>query len=75
MHNVPANAETHFKVVVVSSAFDGCRKVARHQRVYGLVGDLLAGELHAIALHTYTPTEWAATDEAPDSPHCRGGNK
>ncbi len=72
MHNVPANAETHFKVVVVSSAFDNCRKVARHQRIYGLVDDLLAGELHALALHTYTPEEWQAAEGAPDSPICRG---
>lgn len=74
MHNVPEGAESHFKVVVVSSAFEGQRKVARHQKIYGLVGDLLAGELHALALHTYTPSEWEETDAAPSSPHCRGGN-
>lgn len=74
MHNVPANAETHFKVVVVSAVFDNCRKVARHQRIYGLIGDLMAGELHALALHTYTPDEWQAVGGAPDSPNCRGGS-
>lgn len=74
MHNVPANSETHFKVVVVSADFDNCRQVARHQRIYGLVKDLLEGELHALALHTYSPSEWAATGEAPPSPNCRGGS-
>ncbi|NNC54973.1 MAG: BolA family transcriptional regulator, partial [Pseudomonadales bacterium] len=33
MHAVPANSETHFKVVLVSGQFDGLRQVARHQLV------------------------------------------
>jgi len=74
MHNVPANAETHFKVVVVSSVFDNCRQVARHQRIYGLVSDLLEGGLHALALHTYSPSEWESIDSPPDSPKCHGGS-
>ena len=27
--------------------------------------------LHALALHTYTPEEWAALGKAPDSPACQ----
>jgi len=73
MHNVPEGSESHFKVVLVSSAFIDCRKVARHQRVYALVGDLLAGALHALALHIYTPDEWQAVNGAPASPACHGG--
>ena len=30
-HSVPPNSETHFRVVVVSAAFDGRRKVARQR--------------------------------------------
>ena len=52
-------AESHFKVVIVSDAFAGKRLVQRHQAVYALVKDELAGELHALALHTYTPEECA----------------
>jgi BolA protein len=74
-HSVPANSETHFRVVLVSDAFDGLRPVARHQKVYALVGDLMAGSLHALALHLYTPGEWAAREAAPDSPACRGGSR
>ena len=33
----------------------------------------LAGPVHALALHTYTPEEWKETLAAPDSPDCRGG--
>ena len=33
-HNVPANSETHFKLVLVSDAFQGQMPVRRHQAVY-----------------------------------------
>lgn len=76
MHSVPPNSETHFRVVVVSDAFDGKRQVARHQSVYAAVAAELAGPVHALALHTYTPQEWAErTQSAPASPECLGGSK
>jgi len=66
--------ETHYKAVIVSDAFAGQRALQRHQKVYRQLGALM-GELHALALHTYTPEEWAATGSAPESPRCRGGGK
>ncbi len=76
MHSVPPNSETHFRVVVVSDAFDGKRQVARHQSVYAAVADELAGPVHALALHTYTPREWSEREQsAPASPECLGGSK
>ncbi|MEM1111150.1 MAG: BolA/IbaG family iron-sulfur metabolism protein [Pseudomonadota bacterium] len=76
MHSVPANSETHFRVVLVTAAFEGKRKVARHQQVYAALADELAGPVHALALHTYSPDEWQARDEsAPVSPDCLGGSK
>ena len=76
MHNVPPNSETHFKVVIVSEAFDGKRSVARHQSVYSLLGEQLSGPVHALALHTFTGEEWRNSEEsAPDSPQCLGGSK
>jgi BolA family transcriptional regulator, general stress-responsive regulator len=75
MHSVPPNSETHFKVVIVTDLFDGKRKVARHQQVYGLLAAQLEGPVHALALHTYTPAEWAEREQAPASPDCLGGSK
>lgn len=72
-HNVPVNSETHFKVTLVSGMFIGQRSVKRHQSVYAVLAEWLAGPVHALALHTYTPEEWAQIDAAPDSPDCRGG--
>lgn len=80
MHNVPkgsepsATRETHFKVVVVSARFDGMTPVKRHQLVYGALGEELRGGVHALAITSRTPSEWAASPEANTSPPCLGGN-
>lgn len=68
--------ESHFKLTIVSDAFEGKRLVARHQLIYGLVNVLLTsqgGQVHALAIHAYTPTEWQG--QSPDSPLCAGQNK
>jgi BolA protein len=72
-HNVPPDSETHFKVTLVSDRFEGQRSVRRHQAVYAVLNPWLAGPVHALALHTYTPEEWQQAGEVPDSPDCRGG--
>lgn len=75
-HSVPANSETHFRVVLVSEAFASLRKVARHQRVYGALSAQLEGPVHALALHTYSVEEWEVRNNpAPESPQCLGGSK
>jgi len=65
--------ETHYKVVIVSEQFAGLNAVKRHQKVYAAVGELM-GQIHALALHTYTPDEWSQQGVAPDSPTCKGGH-
>lgn len=71
MHNVPPGSESHFKLVVASEQFDGLNAVKRHQKVYAALGDLMQ-QIHALALHTYTPAEWELTGIAPNSPDCLG---
>ena len=66
--------ETHYKAVIVSPLFEGRRAIQRHQAVYAAMGGLMA-QVHALALHTYTPAEWEADARVPDSPRCRGGGK
>ena len=73
-HNVPEGSETHFKVVLVSSAFEGQRLIARHRAVNAVLADALAAGVHALAMHTYTEAEWRARfGAAPLSPPCLGG--
>lgn len=55
------DAETHFKVEVVSAAFDGKPLVARHRMVYQLLQHEIDVEgVHALALRTKTPQEEGA---------------
>jgi BolA protein len=76
MHSVPANSETHFKVIVVSDAFAGKTRVARHQTINGLLADELAGPVHALSIQAHTPEEWVARGGAIlESPNCMGGSK
>ena len=68
--------ESHFKLIIVSETFEGKRLVARHQLVYDRANSLLTsqgGQIHALAIHAYTPTEWQG--QSPDSPLCAGQNK
>lgn len=65
--------ETHYKAVIVSPEFAGLNAVKRHQKVYASLGGLMS-EVHALALHTYTPEEWAQQGAAPASPTCKGGH-
>ncbi len=66
--------QTHYKAVIVSPLFAGLNAVKRHQKVYASLGELM-GQFHALALHTYTPEEWAEQGVAPDSPTCKGGSR
>ena len=49
----------HFEASVVSQQFEGRSMVQQHQMVYATLGDRMGGEIHALALHTYTPGDWA----------------
>ena len=51
------DAETHFRVEVVSDAFSGLPLVARHRLVYSALATELATGVHALALKTKTPSE------------------
>jgi BolA protein len=76
MHNVPEGSESHFKVVVVSDAFEGEKLIARHRQVNQVLSEELAGGIHALALHTLTPDDWFDKGGAvADSPPCLGGSK
>ena len=73
-HNVPENSETHFKVILISSQFEGLRLIARHRAVNKALNEELNGPVHALAIHTYTPGEWLLKNKKlPDSPVCLGG--
>jgi BolA protein len=75
MHNVAPGAETHFRVVVVSAAFEGKPRVAQHRLIYEALSDVRAAGVHALGIQTLTPAEHqAATAARVESPPCLGGD-
>jgi len=52
----------HYEALVVSAAFAGKTKVARHRMVYGALQDALVQRIHALALTTLTPEELDRTE-------------
>lgn len=51
--------ETHFRVRVVSSAFEGLGRVARQRAVYDALSVELQDRVHALSVTTLTPSEAA----------------
>jgi len=49
--------ESHFRVEIVSAAFEGKNRVARQRLVYAALKAELDAGLHALALTTLTPAE------------------
>lgn len=49
----------HYQVTVVSDEFEGKSRLVRQKWVYGVLSNhIVAGELHAIQMKTYTSSEW-----------------
>ena len=48
----------HFQALVVSAAFAGKSRVARHQLVYAALGERMREEIHALSMRTVTPEEY-----------------
>lgn len=74
-HSVPKGSETHFRVVLVAPQFGALNRVERHQAVYDALAEELRTGVHALALVTRTPEEWAKEATVPESPPCLGGSK
>jgi stress-induced morphogen len=51
--------EDHYQARIVSRAFDGKTLIEQHQLVYRALGDAMHGPIHALALKTYSPSDWA----------------
>lgn len=53
----PGTGESHFRILIVSAAFTGQSRVARHRRVNEILKDDVGTRIHALALATYAPGE------------------
>ncbi len=76
MHSVPPGSESHFKLVIVSDAFEGKPLVRRHRLVNGILARELKENIHALSMETLTAAEWSRRGgETAESPPCLGGSK
>ena len=49
--------ETHFRVYIVSQAFQGKSRIERHRMINTTLAGELAGSVHALAIHAKSPGE------------------
>jgi BolA family transcriptional regulator, general stress-responsive regulator len=57
-HAGSAGGGRHFSLVIVSKAFTGKNRLARHRAVLERVGDLIPHPVHALAIQAYAPEEF-----------------
>jgi stress-induced morphogen len=48
----------HYQARIVATAFEGKGKLEQHRMVYAALGDAMKGPVHALALNTYSPSQW-----------------
>lgn len=53
------DGESHFRLLIVSSRFEGMSRVARQRAVNDILRDELRERVHALAMKTLTPEEAA----------------
>ncbi|XP_034486619.1 bolA-like protein DDB_G0274169 [Drosophila innubila] len=77
MHNTPKQAESHFRVLVVSEKFNDLTLIKRHRLVNDTIKNALQAAgfefMHALSIETKTPKQWQPEQEPEKSPPCLGG--
>lgn len=56
-HDGAKDGKGHFDVTIVSAAFKGQNRVARHRMVYDALTQLLQTDIHALRIKAFTPSE------------------
>ena len=53
----------HFKIIIVSSTFEGVSLLDRHKLVYQALDGMIKNEIHALGLKTIATSEWEKNKE------------
>lgn len=56
-HEGAKDGRGHFRVMVVSDAFNGLSMIQRHRAIYFALGDLMTTDIHALAIDAYSSDE------------------
>lgn len=60
LHAGHAGAATglgHFRVSIISAAFEGMNPIARHRAIYESMGELMKTDIHALSIEAYATSE------------------
>ena len=60
MQDATRKTETHFKVVIVSEAFEGKSLIDRHRAVNECLALEISEGVHALSIDAKTPKQWQA---------------
>jgi len=52
----------HYRVVIVSAAFEGKSLIERHRMVNESLRDLFGDRIHALSMKTLTPDQWEGSE-------------
>lgn len=69
MHNVPVDAESHFKIIIVSNDFNNLSNIQRHKLVYKHL-DTIMDNIHALSIQSFNEDEFKLNPVVLDSPEC-----
>ena len=69
MHSVPEDAESHFKIVVVSDDFNNLSNIQRHKLIYKHLGTIM-NDIHALSIQSFNEDEFKLNPIILDSPEC-----
>ena len=69
MHNVPVDAESHFKIIIVSNDFNDLSHIQRHKLVYKHLGTVM-DDIHALSIQPFNEEEFKLNPLIMDSPEC-----
>ena len=69
MHNVPKDAESHFKIVIVSNDFNNLSHMQRHKLVYKHL-DTIMNDIHALSIQSFNEEEFKLNPTILNSPEC-----
>jgi BolA protein len=59
-HAGAASGGGHFRVLIVSSAFQGRGLLDQHRLVNDELAGMIGNEIHALSIRTLTPDQWQA---------------
>jgi BolA protein len=59
-HAGAASGGGHYRIELISTAFEGKNRLARHRLVYDCLNDMMQRDIHALAIVTRTPSETGA---------------